>query len=83
MTKLDPNKNYIYERVDNKIYAREVGTLNRTLVSNYGEFWDDRNRWMEIIVFARTNPMLQEELERVIMLYYLLQQETPIQHHPV
>lgn len=83
MTKLDPNKKYVYERVDNRIYAREVGSLDRILMSDHSTFWDDRYKWMEIITFARTSPMLQQELDRVIMLYYLLQQDKPIQHHPV
>ena len=83
MTKLDPNKQYVYERVDNKIYAREMNSLNRILISEYGNYWEDRNRWMEILIFARTNPMLQEELDRVIVLYHLLKQQDSVDHHPV
>lgn len=83
MTTLDPNKHYVYERVENRIYARQVGSLERILVSEHANFWEDRNQWMEVIVFARTHPMLQQELDRVIMLYYLLKQEQPIAHHPV
>jgi len=83
MTILDPNKSYVYERVDNKIYAREIGSLTRILVSEYGQYWEDKNNWMELLVFARTNTVLQQELERVIVLYHLLKQQEPIAHHPV
>lgn len=83
MKKLDPNKQYVYERVDNKIYAREMNSLNRILISEHGNYWEDRNRWMEILIFARTNPMLQEELDRVIVLYHLLKQQDSVDHHPV
>lgn len=83
MTKLDPNKHYVYERVDNKIYAREMNSLNRILISEHGNYWEDRNRLIEILIFARTNPMLQEELDRVIVLYHLLKQQDSVDHHPV
>ncbi len=83
MTKLDPSKHYVYEKVDNKIYAREMGSLTRILVSEHGNYWEDRNNWMEILVFARTNTMLQQELDRVIVLYHLLKQQDSVDHHPV
>jgi hypothetical protein len=39
--------------------------------------------WGEIRRLARTNPTLQSELERVIMLYHLIKQEESVKHHPV
>jgi hypothetical protein len=39
--------------------------------------------WGEIRRMARTNPTLQSELERVIMLYHLIKQEEAVKHHPV
>jgi hypothetical protein len=39
--------------------------------------------WGEIRRIARTNPTLQSELERVIMLYHLIKQEEAVKHHPV
>lgn len=84
MTTLDPNKTYIYERVDDKIYAREMGSASRILISidisDHGSYGEDRNLWMEILVFARTNNILQQELDRVIMLYYLLKKEHNIKN---
>lgn len=40
--------------------------------------------WGEIRRLARTNPTLQAELDRVIMLYHLIKEEKPpIAYHPV
>ena len=39
--------------------------------------------WGEIRRMARTNPTLQSELERVIMIYHLIKQEEQVKHHPV
>ena len=39
--------------------------------------------WGEIRRMARTNPTLQSELERVIMIYHLVKQEEAVKHHPV
>jgi len=39
--------------------------------------------WGEIRRMARTNPTLQSELERVIMLYHLIKEESTTSHHPV
>jgi hypothetical protein len=39
--------------------------------------------WGEIRRLARTNPTLQSELDRVIMLYHLIKEENNTSHHPV
>ena len=39
--------------------------------------------WGEIRRMARTNPTLQSELERVIMLYHLIKEDNTIAHHSV
>ena len=39
--------------------------------------------WGDIHRLARTNPTLQSELERVIMLYHLIKEENNTQHHSV
>ena len=83
MTTLDPNKHYIFERVNDKVYAREVGTLNRICI---GEGTDVINieEWRDILWLGLHNEILQEELNRVKMLYYLLKEEHPgIFYHPV
>lgn len=83
MTTLDPNKHYVFERVDNKVYAREVGTLNRFCI---GEGSDPINieEWRSILWFGLHNEILQDELNRVKVLYYLLKEDHPgIFYHPV
>jgi hypothetical protein len=76
MGNLTPGVTYIYERVDNKIYAREHGKSDRKLVgystSQVGSQYD-RNftLWNDILLEAEQNPALQQALEKVIMLYRL------------
>jgi len=80
MGSLNPNATYIYERVDNTIYRRETGSLNREVVGYDHRTYDGRplidhiredKLWNDIRRLARTNITLQTELDRVIMLYYL------------
>jgi len=84
MTILDPNKHYIYERVGGKIYARECGNLTRILLGHDITSDEYLEEWKEIFLFARANSILQEELNRVKLFYYLLKEDTDkIPHHPV
>jgi hypothetical protein len=82
MGNLKPGSTYIYERVDGTVYAREPGKIERTEVGwNYDprtsdgrplrEHLMDDKLWGEIRRSAKTNPALQTELNRVIMLYHL------------
>jgi hypothetical protein len=77
MGNLKPGATYIYERADGVTYAREFGATERTVIG-----WDynaklklDQDKedqlWKEIRQAAKTNSVLQTELERVIMLYHL------------
>jgi hypothetical protein len=77
MGNLKPGATYIYERADGITYAREVGSLERTAIG-----WDydtklkldalkEDKLWGEIRRAAKTNLVLQTELDRVIMLYHL------------
>jgi hypothetical protein len=77
MGNLKPGATYIYERADGITYAREFGSTERTAVG-----WDynvqlkmdqlkELDLWKEIREAAKTNPVLQLELDRVIMLYHL------------
>lgn len=77
MGNLKPGATYIYERADGITYAREFGSAERTAIG-----WDYKVQekmnllneielWKEIRQAAKTNPVLQKELERVIMLYHL------------
>ena len=74
MGQLKPDASYIYERVDDVIYRREVGSVERTEV---GRDYDlhaavqDRQLWSNIKRAAKTNPALQDAIERVIIIYQL------------
>ena len=82
MGQLKPGATYIYERANGTIYARESGSLNREAIG-----WEHDSRtedgrpvhehlmesklWGEIRRAAKTNPTLQEALDRAILIYHL------------
>jgi hypothetical protein len=84
MGSLTPGATFIYERVGDEIYARESGAVERTLVG-YDQKYDPRTRdgrplrehlledklWGNIRRAARTNPALQDALDRAIIIYNL------------
>jgi hypothetical protein len=81
MGNLKPGATYIYERADGITYAREFGDTERTAIG-----WDydvklkvdaikDQKLWEDIRTAAKSNPALQIELDRVIMLYHLSKKE--------
>jgi hypothetical protein len=88
MGSLTPNAVYVYERNGDEIYAREFGKTDRTLIgydhkidpiTSDGrplfEHIKEDKLWGEIRRAAKTNPALQIELNRVIMLYHLSKKE--------
>jgi len=93
MGNLKPGSTYIYERVDNTVFRREAGQTEREVVGYDHRTSDGRplhehliedKLWGEIRRTAKTNITLQVELDRVIMLYHLINEDksnTP--HHPV
>jgi hypothetical protein len=71
---LKPGASYIYERVDDVIYARESGSATRIEVGRDYDLHDqimEDKLWGEIRRAAKTNPALQEAVERVKITYYL------------
>ena len=84
MSNLKPGADYIYERVDKTVYAREIGADPSTRVE-IGYDYDSRTNdgrplrehimedklWGEIRREARTNITLQKALDRAIMIYKL------------
>ena len=81
MGNLKPGATYIYEKADGITYAQEVGANNRTPIG-----WDyqvdeklidlkEDHLWKEIRRSAKTNPVLQKELDRVTMLYHLSKED--------
>jgi hypothetical protein len=97
MGRLKPGATYVYERVDGVTYARESGDdpENRFEVgrdydprTNDGrplfEHISESKLWGDIHRASKTNPALQEALERVKIIYYLSKKpEDPIDWHPV
>ena len=93
MGNLKPGGTYIYERVGNTVFRREAGQVEREIVGYDHRTTDGRplhehlledKLWGEIRRTAKTNTTLQTELDRVIMLYHLINEDksnTP--HHPV
>jgi len=80
---LKPGATYIYERVEGKVYAREFGSSDRTIVGyeydpkefdtykKIAEDYLEDTLWQDIREQAKTNTVLQEALERVKILYHL------------
>ena len=88
MGKLKPGATLIYERDGHTVYQREAGADPATR-SEVGWEYDPRTAtgrplreeiqesklWGDIRRAARTNPTLQDALERVIMIYHLTRTE--------
>ena len=84
MGKLRPDATLIYERDGDTVYARELGADPATR-TEVGHEYDCRTRdgrplweqikeaklWGDIHREARTNPALQDALQRAIMIYQL------------
>jgi len=100
MGQLKPGVTYIYERQGGTVYAREFGADASTRIEIGYDWELENNPakvkgttrerilenqlWHEIREAAKTNPPLQQELERVIMLYHLIKDnQTTIAYHPV
>ena len=79
MGSLTPGATYIYERVGGTIYAREFGKLERKVVGQHVDSFTENltlnyeleTVWKDIIKESRTNPALQEAVDRVKILYHL------------
>ena len=73
MGTLKPGATYIYEHADGITYAREFGQTDRFEISrNYVA--DDiavEKLWREIHRAAKSDPALQEILDRAKLLYFL------------
>jgi hypothetical protein len=91
MGKLKPGANYIYERSNGVVYAREFGADPSTRQVMGWDYkpndpeeskrfdartvgqkeLDDHNEWIRIRLAGKTNPTLQQAIDRVKMLYKL------------
>lgn len=74
MGTLKPGATYIYERVDDVVYARESGSTVRQEIGRdydlHARIMEDK-LWGDIRRAAEKNPALQEAMERVKVTYYL------------
>jgi hypothetical protein len=86
MGNLTPGATYIYERANGVIYARELGSTDRAAIGwDYDSRTEDgkplishvqeKKLWGEILRAAKSNPALQEALDRVIIIYKLSQSD--------
>jgi len=89
MSQLEPGATYVYEREGTRVYARRIGSTERTLIGE--DFLEDiqarrqklAQEWEPIVFAAEQNPALQEAIDRVKILYALIKEENTIEHHPV
>jgi hypothetical protein len=80
MGQLKPDTTYIYERVGDTVFRRESGAVDRE-VMGYDYRTSDGNPlhetmkedqlWGNIRRAAKTNPTLQDALDRAIIIYNL------------
>lgn len=82
---LTPGATYIYERSGDEIYAREAGKTDRALIG-YDHTPDTRTNdgrplrdhiledkmWGDIRRLAKSNPALQNAVDRVILVYNIV-----------
>jgi hypothetical protein len=91
MGNLKPGATYVYEKADGVTYAREVGAHPG---DRFPIGWDydvqERNKtaeqmklWGQILIAAKSNPALQDAIDRVIIIYELQKGEDPPGWHPV
>ena len=77
MGNLDPGATYIYERVDNRIYARKFGETKRQMVG-----WTDKNNTglamreyrseiNHVLTMCETDLAMKELLDQLFVLYNL------------
>jgi hypothetical protein len=91
MGRLKPGATYIYEKADGVTYAREINAHPGDRIA-VGWDYDRVERdemtarmklWERMHQVAKTNPALQEAMDRVIIIYELQKGEDPPGWHPV
>lgn len=79
MGRLKPGAKYIYEHADGVTYAREFGSpinqrfeIGRTLERrSKDDEIAEKKLWGDILRTAKSNSLLQDALNRAIMIYHL------------
>lgn len=87
--RFQPGGTYVYETPDHgrSVYAREIGSGERFLIGrrmDQQDFVSDEV-WKDVLRLSKLHSNLAEEVERILTLYYLLQQNNTgdVQWHPV
>lgn len=83
MGSLTPGATYIYERVEGVVYAREFGKTERHVIGyQYDPYMENLSLdyeletvWKDVIKESRTNPSLQQALDRVKIIYHLSKED--------
>ena len=91
MGTLKPGVTYIYEKADGVTYAREAGAHPGDRfpigwdynVQQKNELAERMKLWGQILIAAKSNPALQDAIDRVIIIYELQKGEDPPGWHPV
>lgn len=77
MGNLKPGATYVYERVDNRIYAREFGGSERVLVGYEPgtAYSTERKRLLsemnEVLIMCETDPIMNNLLDQLFVMYNL------------
>jgi hypothetical protein len=75
MGTLTPGATYIYERVDNRIYAREMGKIERRLVgwtdSNSISMQEYRSEINQVLQMCESDPAMRDLLDQLFVMYNL------------
>ena len=91
MGRLKPGATYIYEKANGITYAREAGAhpgdrfeIGRDYnIKEQDERTERIKMWDRIYEMSKSNPALQDAIERVIIIYELQKGEEPPGWHPV
>ena len=83
MGRLKPGATYIYEKANGVTYAREFGSNAEDRfpigwdaeVNDKLRAWKENRLWVDIMDAAKTNPALQDAIDRVKLLYYMSKEQ--------
>jgi hypothetical protein len=84
MGSLTPGATYIYERDGGTVYAREFGQTERKVVGYHLPKQKDPRQmdiietqlWQDIVAAGKTNPALQKTLDRAVLIYQTIKDDT-------
>ena len=88
MGSLEPGANYIYERVDDRIYARKFGETKRELIGwtrapHSAVIRQYQSQINEVLTMCESDPAMRDLLDQLFVLYNLKKTDSSIDHHPV